>query len=401
MPGLARKRTRGGEGGRVGPLQSLATATAASTLGALPLFMIGAMAVPIREELGIDPLGLGTAVGVLSAAAASGAGLGGRLSERLGPFRSMAVSVGMTAVALVGLGSATRSWPGFCSWLVAAGAGSGLCQPASNQVVADTVPETRQGLAFGVKQAAIPAAGLVSAAALPTLAVTLGWRSAFTVLGAAALIYSLVGFNGIRHELPSRLVVSSGQGSRMVELRPLVLAAFLGGAAANAMGAFLVAGAVASGVSISRAAMLLAAGSASGIASRVILGGWADRTRQPPLRMVVGLLLAGALGLWLLTLSPAPVPTTAGAILGFAAGWGWPGLLNLAVVRFDPATVARTTGVLQAGLFAGALAGPPAFGLLVREASYDVAWMVGGLGLAAASLCVLEGKRRLSAPLGP
>ena len=34
----------------------------------------------------------------------------------------------------------------------------------------------RQGLAFGIKQSAIPAAVLISGLALPVLAIPLGWR---------------------------------------------------------------------------------------------------------------------------------------------------------------------------------------------------------------------------------
>ena len=43
--------------------------------------------------------------------------------------------------------------------------------------MADQVPLDRQGLAFGIKQSAIPAAMLVSGLALPLLALPLGWRA--------------------------------------------------------------------------------------------------------------------------------------------------------------------------------------------------------------------------------
>ena len=52
---------------------------------------------------------------------------------------------------------------------------------------AGQVPAGRQGLSFGVKQAAIPVSTLLAGAAVPTVALTLGWRWAFVLGGLRAM----------------------------------------------------------------------------------------------------------------------------------------------------------------------------------------------------------------------
>ena len=70
----------------------------------------------------------------------------------------------------------TRCW----SALLALGAAANaLGQLASNAALAQHVPARRQGLSFGVKQAAIPVSTLLAGAAVPTVALTAGWRWAF------------------------------------------------------------------------------------------------------------------------------------------------------------------------------------------------------------------------------
>ena len=49
------------------------------------------------------------------------------------------------------------------------------------------MPAHRQGLSFGVKQAAIPVSTLLAGAAVPTVALTVGWRWAFVAAAVAAL----------------------------------------------------------------------------------------------------------------------------------------------------------------------------------------------------------------------
>ena len=74
--------------------------------------------------------------------------------------------------------------------LLATGTINGIAQLAASATVADRVPARRQGVAFGIKEAAKPAATLLCGVAVP-LVVLVDWRWAF--VACAALALSLLG----------------------------------------------------------------------------------------------------------------------------------------------------------------------------------------------------------------
>ncbi len=80
-----------------------------------------------------------------------------------------------------------RSYPMLVTLLALSAAANALGQLASNAALAEHVPAHRQGLSFGVKQAAVPVATLLAGVAVPTVALTAGWRWAFVVAAGAAL----------------------------------------------------------------------------------------------------------------------------------------------------------------------------------------------------------------------
>ncbi len=61
-------------------------------------------------------------------------------------------------------------------------------QLASNLTLARSVPAHRLGLSFGVKQAAIPLSTLLAGAAVPAVALTVGWRWAYVIASGLALL---------------------------------------------------------------------------------------------------------------------------------------------------------------------------------------------------------------------
>ena len=99
----------------------------------------------------------------------------------------------------------------------------------------------------------------------------------------------------------------------------------------SALGAYLVASAVDVGIAEGAAGALSAAGSASSLVVRILVGHRADRRRDYGFSTMVALLVAGAGGFALLAVGQ-PAPFVAGVFVAFALGWGWPGLFNLAVV---------------------------------------------------------------------
>jgi predicted MFS family arabinose efflux permease len=248
--------------------------------------------------------------------------------------------------------------------------------------MADQVRLDRQGLAFGIKQAAIPAAVLVSGLALPLLALPLGWRPTFAICAAGVLGVTLA----IRRSAPRFAPVPQRDPPPRPNRSLLVTAvgAALASAGPNSLGAYLVASAVDVGIEEGVAGLLAAAGSGASLLARVALGEGADRRGDYGFAAVVALLVTGSLGFALLATGEA-APFVAGVFVAFALGWGWPGLFNLAVVDLNRNAPGAATGVTQSGIYVGAAAGPAAYGLVSAELGYSAAWAASGaLCLAAA-----------------
>jgi MFS family permease len=367
VPGLARA-------------SGLAVAVGAATV--LPGFLVGALALQIRADLSVSVGAVAAGVSVFFVAGALGAGPGGRLAERTGALTAMRWSVLVSGTCLVAAGALATSLVGLFALLAVAGLANAVSQPAINLFMAEQVPLDRQGLAFGIKQSAIPAAILVSGLALPVLALPLGWRATFALCGLAALavaataLRSSPGFAAPVERAPaprpSRALVLLAVGAALASSGPSVL------------GAYLVASAVDVGIAEGAAGLLAALAGAGSLGLRVALGERADRRRDYGFRVVSVLLVCGAAG-FLLLAAGAVVPFVAGAIVAFSLGWGWPGLFNLAVVAGHRAAPGAATGITQSGIYVGAAAGPAAFGLLSAEHGYRVAWAaVAAVALLAA-----------------
>lgn len=377
-------------------VRTVAAAGLSTVLGSLPVFLLGGLAVLVREELRFGEVQLGLAVSLFFSVAAVSAVPAGRLVARLGAWWSTVVGACASATALLGLAVAP-AYAVVLAALALAGAANALAQIGSNEALARVVPARRQGLAFGVKQSAVPAATLLAGLALPFLGLTLGWRAAFA--GAAVLALAYVPLAPRGQELPRRSAAPGPEPDR----RPLVvvaLAAALGAGAAGGLGAFLVLSAVSTGLAPAQAGLLLAGGSALSVLVRLSVGWRADNRGGGHLDVVVAMLASGAIGMALLATGSAALLLPA-TVLAFALGWGWPGLLNLAVVRLHPAAPAAATSISQAGVFLGGALGPVTFGLVVEVWSYRVAWSAAGGALLLAAVLMRQGRRMLEADRRP
>ena len=300
----------------------------------------------------------------------------------------------MSAVALVAM-SAAQSYAVLLLALALGGVANSLAQLGTNGTLAEVVPKHRQGLAFGVKQAAIPAATFLAGFSLPLVGLTLGWRVSFAVSALLAVAYVLLAPRTGRR--PRATGAAGGQGDvPVLALSVVAAASALASAAVNGMAAFLVESSVVSGLSPSGAGVLLGTGSAVGVAARVLVGWLADRREGGHLRIVAAIMATGAAGLSLFA-TGEPAAYVAGTAMVFALGWSWPGLLTFAVVRLHPAAPARATSYTQTGVFAGGATGPLVFGLLVSAGSYRLAWSVAAAAMLVASLAMVAGRRMLLA----
>ncbi len=371
-------------------------AIAATTVGQLPVFLVGSLAPQIRQDLAFSASMLGIAVAAFFASSALCSATLGRFSDRFGGQTIMRLGVLPVVCGGLAIGLGVHTVGGLIAALVVSGIANGVIQPAANRYLAGYVPAGRQGFAFGVKQAAIPAATLLSGLAVPAVGSTVGWRWAFIGLGVLAVAVGLL--IPWRGSSPKRAVASGTNGPQLglrssrTALVTLAIGMGAGSAAVNALGSFFVSSAVHIGISGSVAGLTAAAGSITSMATRLTIGFLADQRSTGHLRLAAMLSAVGSIGLILLALQSGWLLLIA-AILGYGAGWGWAGLFNFAVVRIYPGAAGWATGIIQTGGSTGACLGPLSFAMIVDYVGYQPAWLTGAALLLIAAAIILAGRR--------
>ena len=378
--------------------RDLGAVVVAVTSISLPTFLVGTLAVQIRASMHFGAPELGIVVGFFYAAASLAAAPAGSVAEGVGGSRLLRYSTLASAASLLLVATVAGTWPELAAVMLLAGLASSAGQVGSNLFLARRIPARRQGLAFGVKQAAVPLAALLGGLAVPALALTVGWRWAFA--GAAALaLMSAAALPRPRLSSAQRRAAARARGPRE-PARPLIALAVgfgLALTACSSLGAFLVTSAVAAGVPVALAGLLAALASGTAVAVRVTVGALADRRQGRHLVFVFGMILVGTVGFFLLSVGAGlsrPALMVPGAVLAFGVGWGWNGLFNFAVVRSHPAAPGRATGITQTGGRVGSVLGPLVFGVVAAHLGYGWAW---GLATSEALLggLVILGARAL------
>jgi MFS family permease len=372
----------------------LATA-AATTACVFPPFLLGAMAVQVRADLGFSEAGTGLGVAAFFAAASIFSAVLGRWAERKGGGRGLRLAALGSAAVQVAIAGLADSLPALLVLLALAGTANALAQPAANLVISQALPLHRQGLGFAVKQSAIPASTMLAGLAVPVIALTVGWRWAFVGSGLLSLASAAAVPAESRWRGRPAAAPFAGSGrAPLGTMAVLSLGIALGAAAAGTLGAFLVSAGVEAGLAPGTAGLTLTLGSAVGITVRLLAGLRADRRRGGHLRVVAVMLALGSVAFALFA-TGRPGVIVAAVPLAFGAGWAWPGLFNLAVVLANPGSPAAATGITQTGTYLGAVAGPLAFGFLAEHVSFTVAWLVAAAAAAGASAAIWTGRAML------
>ncbi len=376
------------------PLLAMGIAAASLVLAILPVFLVSGLAVQIRAELGFSETALGLAVSGAFVVAACVGPIAGRLADRFGPRATLVLSASVSMAVLTGLATLTQGWLSLALILLVSGAALASTTPGISILLARLVPRERQGLAFGIKEASIPIATLVAGLAIPAVALTVGWRWAFT-LG----LLPLVGVALMLPRVPHTSATGRARDVTTVAWRPppaalaaVAVAGAFGNGAAAGVAVFLTQSAVALGMSPAGAGYLLAGGSVAGIITRLAMGLVADHRGGAQFGMIAAMLAIGAV-----TMSFGAGGTVGLLIVGtvgaFSAGWGWAGLLFLSMIRVLPGSPGAATGIGVAGLATGNGLGPLIFGTLAEQASYRTAWIVAS-AMAATGALVLHLVRR-------
>ena len=275
---------------------------AVDAVGVLPIFLTGALAVQLRDDIGLslDSLGLVYA-SYFTFAALLSAPLS-RVSERTGPEWALRIGTAVYIVAFLGIAALATSPAILSAFIALSGAATALTRTASSVLIARNVDPGRQGLAFGLKHSSIPIGSLLAGLSVPAIALTVGWHWAYV---AAAVLSALV-LIAIPRAGPEAAPRST-EGKADMSLGTLLFAAVsfgLGSSAAASLGAYTVSTAVASGMSEGSAGLLVAIGSVVGLASRLLVGHWSDQRRGSQLDLVSWMLAAGGVGFLMLGLVP-------------------------------------------------------------------------------------------------
>lgn len=382
--------------------RGVAPALMATIVAMLPSFLTAALVVQIGIDTGLSLTGLGIVISLFFGTAALVSTTAGRFTERVGWANGLRISTLLSAIALGAIGWFGTTVPIIGISLGLAGIASALTQTAANLTIARCVVPGRHGWVLGIKHACVPAAMFLAGLAVPTLALTVGWRWAFAgaaliAVGTAVSVPRRQQLYTLSHPPPS---VEPSVGKPTTPRRLLVVLAVavgLGIGALDPLGSFFVGYSVSIGVEEQVAGVLLALGGFCGIIARLVAGRLIDRKAQADFTAIASMMVAGAGGIVILNLG-GYLGLLIGGFIGFTAGWGWSGLFTFAVVKDNPEAPAAAWGVAQTGKFIGAAIGPLVFGVVADRISFDAAFWMATIALLTAAGLILYVRNRRPTP---
>ncbi len=332
----------------------------------------------------------------------------GWLADRWGILPTMVAGEAVLALGLVAAGWAD-SFPLLIALMIFAGTGYGLLNPTSTKAVIAWFPPAQRATAVGLKQTGFPFGGALGAAALPLIALAVGWRSALMLSAAGVALLGVATLFLYRDPADLPRATSSSPapsiwsvlGNRdlwLVALATLIFAAVM-----TVWMSFLVLYLKdIVGLPVMAAASYLAAAQVTGMVGRVAFGLLSDRAFAGGRRIV--LFIAG-IGSALCSLAMAGIGpgssawTLAALVLTFGfVGIGWNGVQHTLMAELaGPRAAGTAVGLGLAISSLGVTLGPPAFGWLVeRGGGYRGPWvsLAAAMGLALILLgFVREGRR--------
>ena len=339
----------------------------------LPGFLIGALSVQVGPEMGVSEGVYGWGLSSFFGAAMVGSIMLGRLAQRIGPLNQMTFALGVSIAVQLALAATARSFGAVIGFLVVAGLANAANQTSVNLALAQAqLP--RLGLAVSIKQSGLPTATLLAGFAVPSLALTVGWRWAY-VAGAAFAMASLI---LVRAAIGSSAFAAAARAPvPESSFRDLCLAAAVGAFlafSAGSLNAWGVGSGVDAGLGPGTAGLFLSVGAATGITLRLVSGWLSDMMRAAPFRVGGITALVGSVGMAALAVR-SPVTHVAAMLLAFGGGWIWPVFTNYGIVRANPRSAGSATGITQMGVYVGVFAGPLSTGWLIENYGYQAMWL--------------------------
>ncbi|HET9673174.1 MAG TPA: MFS transporter [Gaiellaceae bacterium] len=340
-----------------------------------------AMAPALREAYDLDLKG----VGLFLAAEWVGLTIAllpwGLVTDRIGERRALAsgLSVCGALVCLIGLANSALAAGALLA--LAAGAGASV-QSASGRAVMQWFGPSERGLAFGVRQTAVPLGGVIGALVLPALANAHGVEASFLFLGLFCVATAVIGYAVVR-DLPSEGVDVEEVESTLRDRRLWVLCGGSGlyVTAQMVLFSFLVLYLHDErGFSAAGAAGVLATAQVVAVFLRVGVGRWSDvlRSRIVPLRRI-GIATTAALAAAAILLDAPNAVVVSLLVVATALSAAWNGLSFVAAAELaGAARSGAAIGFQQTVLSVAGIVVPPLFASVVDASSWRL-----GFGVAA------------------
>lgn len=359
---------------------SMIASVGIASVSMAPVFLIGATGAELSADFGMSAGAIGSTVALFFLVTALTAAFLGRVCDRIGARMSGSLAVGISSVGLLSIAFFADTSMVFMGIFAATGLANALGGPTSAILLSQGVRRDRQGLAFGLRQAATPLSALVAGLSVPLLVAPYGWRSAF-IAGAlfsltAGTLLVLARPRDARAREDVGRTVAKPERVRQIDMRAYALAFGLSIAAATSFTTFFVPASLSFGLTPQAAGLALSTGSGIALVMRVALGYLGDRlpTRIPSAMLV--LIGAGSVGYGLLALgSGGLVITVVAALLAIGIGWSWTGLLFFLATQSALGSEGSANGVLQTGGAAGGMIGPLLVGFVIDWAGFQIAWL--------------------------
>jgi MFS family permease len=335
------------------------------------------------------------------------------LIRRMGPIRALQCGLGLGGLGVLLLGFPTLAMGALASFLI--GLGYGPSAPAGSDILQRYAPARHRNLVFSIKQAGVPAGGVLAGISLPPLLEAGGWAAplAFSValvIATVLVVQPLRGQTDTGRD-PQRMSLGAFVSFSNLTLPFSALQAtpelkrlgFVGACLAVGQGcwiAFLVTDLVVHlGMPLASAGLVFAVMQLTGIPGRVALGFLADRLGSGR-SVLIGVALTSAASSGLLAFASPAWPVWSVTLLAAAAGItvsSWNGLQVAEIARHAPAhRVSEAASGATLLIFAGYVFGPAVFAALVAATGrFDLAFLF----TAATTLLAIAGLVRRPRPL--
>jgi sugar phosphate permease len=381
----------------------LAVATCAQATACFFVQGLGALGGYLQDDLDLSTFQVGLLLSAAQLVPLLGLIVAGELLDRLGERIVVTGGTLLVGAALIA-GSFATSYGWLLLALLVVGAGYSTAQPGGSKSVATWFTAEQRGLAMGIRQAGLPLGGAAAAASLPWVSQRWGWPAALLVGGITATTGALLFVTLYRQ--PGRVVQPSAGGEtgpattrrrdllHVPAMRRIVVS---GTALISVQYGLLLLTTLylheKTGMSLGRAATFVLISQTAGVAGRITLAAFSDRSRHGRFALVRWSLAACAVGLVALMLCPLDTAWVLAPIIAwlgfFGIGWYGPWVTHLAEVSPPDRTGFGIGLAMSANQIAVVLA-PPLLGLLRDQTGgFTTSWTV----LVAACLLALIATR--------